>query len=57
MTKDPSVRIQDDSYIYFEKTETCTGHEGVRVTYLRSKYEMCPLCAALCKVADDENDH
>ena len=33
MTKDPSVRIKDDSFFYFEKTETCTGHEGVRVTY------------------------
>ena len=54
MSEDPSGRNTDDSFFYFEKTETCARHDGVKVTYERSKYEVCPLCAALDKIADYE---
>jgi hypothetical protein len=42
-----------DSF-YSATTETCDRHEGVKVVYERSKYQECPLCAALDEIADYE---
>lgn len=35
-------------------TQTCEKHVGVKVTYETARYEGCPLCEALDKIADYE---
>lgn len=37
-----------------KRTSTCTKHVGVKVLFDPSKYDECPLCVALDKIADYE---
>jgi hypothetical protein len=48
--------MPDENFYYFEKTETCGRHYGVKVTYETSKYNECPLCSALGKLAERETE-
>jgi hypothetical protein len=55
LSRSPASNEEDPNYFYyFERTETCTKHIGVKVTFQVSKYGKCPLCVALEKSVEHE---
>lgn len=56
MQENEGSDIQKGNFYYFEKTQTCVKHYGIKVTYEISKYNECPLCTALDKIAKFEEE-
>ena len=56
MAEPERKEMPEGKFYYFEKTESCGKHFGVKVTYEVSKYSECPLCSALKKIAEYETE-